>query len=220
LSFHCKRKLGLFFLWLRNIDPSLEHWMSCIWALHWAGSRWQVGFNGDDLVEWKSGLLSYKERACGRGKEMMTKYLRDTWWEEVTYCLPYIRLPKTSFIFTLKMETVMLAEAMDNSQHSTRLILESRSCTLNSSIENLKDKYKDHWRFNITSAYVNIPLLLSMWDAVLFVGWDLTELFERTFEECSEFKIQWFPSRNVGHSIPLTYQSVKRMARTAGLEIK
>jgi hypothetical protein len=33
-------------------------------------------------------------------------------------------------IFTLKMETAMFAETLDNFQHSTRLISESRSFTL------------------------------------------------------------------------------------------
>jgi hypothetical protein len=44
-----------------------------------------------------------------------------------THCLPYIRLPKTPnlYTFALKMATVMFAETLDNSEHSTRLILES-----------------------------------------------------------------------------------------------
>jgi hypothetical protein len=49
----------------------------------------------------------------------------------LAYCLPYIRLPKTPnhYRFTLKMATAMSAETMDNFQHSTQLIPESRSCT-------------------------------------------------------------------------------------------
>jgi hypothetical protein len=40
-----------------------------------------------------------------------------------TYCLPYIGLPKSPnhYTFTLKMATAMLAETLDNTQHSTRL---------------------------------------------------------------------------------------------------
>jgi hypothetical protein len=41
----------------------------------------------------------------------------------------------------LKMATAMLAETFDNFQHSTRLIPESRSCTLNSSRENRRTRY-------------------------------------------------------------------------------
>jgi hypothetical protein len=46
---------------------------------------------------------------------------------------PYIRLLKTSnhYKFTLKMATAMSSETLDNSQHSTRLIPESRDCTMN-----------------------------------------------------------------------------------------
>jgi hypothetical protein len=40
----------------------------------------------------------------------------------------------------LKMATAMFTETMDNSQHSTRLIPESRSYTLNSNRENLKTR--------------------------------------------------------------------------------
>jgi hypothetical protein len=48
-----------------------------------------------------------------------------------TYCLPYIRLPKSlnHYSFTLKMVTVMFVETLDNFQHSTWLIPENRSCT-------------------------------------------------------------------------------------------
>jgi hypothetical protein len=49
-----------------------------------------------------------------------------------TYCLPYFRLPKTPnhHTFTLKMATAILAETLDNSQHSMRLNPESRIYTL------------------------------------------------------------------------------------------
>jgi hypothetical protein len=55
-----------------------------------------------------------------------------------TYCLPYIRLPKTPNhnMFTLKMATSMSAETLEIFRHSTQLIPESRSCTMNSSREN------------------------------------------------------------------------------------
>jgi hypothetical protein len=48
------------------------------------------------------------------------------------YCLPYIRLPKTTnqYMYTLKMATSVFAETSDNFQHSTRLIPGSRSCAL------------------------------------------------------------------------------------------
>jgi hypothetical protein len=36
-----------------------------------------------------------------------------------------------NFVFTVKMATAMLAETLDNSEHSTLLITETRSCTLN-----------------------------------------------------------------------------------------
>jgi hypothetical protein len=57
-----------------------------------------------------------------------------------TYCLLYIRLPKTPnhYIFTLKMATEMFVETVGNFQHSTWLIPESWSCALNSSRENLR----------------------------------------------------------------------------------
>jgi hypothetical protein len=42
------------------------------------------------------------------------------------------------YIFTLKMATAMSAETFDNSQQPTRLIPESRCCTVNSSRENLR----------------------------------------------------------------------------------
>jgi hypothetical protein len=40
-----------------------------------------------------------------------------------TCSLPYLRLPKTPkhYMFTLKMVTAILAETLDNFQHSTRL---------------------------------------------------------------------------------------------------
>jgi hypothetical protein len=43
------------------------------------------------------------------------------------YYLPHVRLPKTPnhFMFTLKMAAAKFAETLDNSQHLTRLILES-----------------------------------------------------------------------------------------------
>jgi hypothetical protein len=46
----------------------------------------------------------------------------------VTYCLLYIRLPKTPsrYTFTLKMVTAMFAETLDSSLYSTWLITESR----------------------------------------------------------------------------------------------
>jgi hypothetical protein len=51
----------------------------------------------------------------------------------------YISLLKTpnKYTFTLKMATEMFTETLDNSQHSTMFIPESRSYTLNSSRENL-----------------------------------------------------------------------------------
>lgn len=42
-----------------------------------------------------------------------------------TSCLPYTLL----YTFSLKMATVISVETLDKSQHSTRLILESRSDT-------------------------------------------------------------------------------------------
>jgi hypothetical protein len=47
------------------------------------------------------------------------------------YCPPYISLLKTpnQYIFTLKMATAMFVETLDNFQHSSRLIPESRRCT-------------------------------------------------------------------------------------------
>jgi hypothetical protein len=58
------------------------------------------------------------------------------------YCLPHIRLPKTlkQYTFTLKMSSAVLSETLDNSQHSKRLIPESRSYTLSSSRENLRQR--------------------------------------------------------------------------------
>jgi hypothetical protein len=48
-----------------------------------------------------------------------------------TYCLPYIRFPKTPnhYTFTLKVATEMFAKTLDRSQHSTRLIPKSQSYT-------------------------------------------------------------------------------------------
>jgi hypothetical protein len=49
----------------------------------------------------------------------------------LTHCLPYTRLPKMSnhYILTLKMANAM-SVGTDNSQHSTKLIPKSQSCTL------------------------------------------------------------------------------------------
>jgi hypothetical protein len=56
-----------------------------------------------------------------------------------THYLPHIKLPKTPnhYTFTLKMVTAMFGETLDNSQHSTQLIPERRTYTLNTSRENL-----------------------------------------------------------------------------------
>jgi hypothetical protein len=43
-------------------------------------------------------------------------------------------------IFTLKIATAMFVETLDNFQHSSRFIPETRSCTLNSSCENLRTR--------------------------------------------------------------------------------
>jgi hypothetical protein len=51
------------------------------------------------------------------------------------------------------MATAMFAETLDNFQHSTRLIPESRSCTLNSSRENLKTRISINYRTFCT----NVP---------------------------------------------------------------
>jgi hypothetical protein len=62
----------------------------------------------------------------------------------VTYCLPYIRLQRTSnhYIFTLKIATSVFAEALDYFLHSTRLIPESRSCALYPSSEVFRLSYR------------------------------------------------------------------------------
>jgi hypothetical protein len=75
------------------------------------------------------------------------------WWSRIAGCyptgdehVPYIRLLKmpSHYIFTLKMATAVFSK-MDNFQHSTWLIPESQSCTLNSSHENLrKDESSPH----------------------------------------------------------------------------
>jgi hypothetical protein len=59
-----------------------------------------------------------------------------------THSLAYIWLPKTPnlYTFTLKMANAMLVETLDNSEHSTRLIPESQSYTLNSSCENQRTR--------------------------------------------------------------------------------
>jgi hypothetical protein len=41
---------------------------------------------------------------------------------------------------TLKMASAIFAETLDNSQHSTRLIPDSQSCTMDSSCENLRTR--------------------------------------------------------------------------------
>jgi hypothetical protein len=75
-----------------------------------------------------------------------------------TYCLPYIKLPKTpnQYILTLKMVTAMFAET-DKFHSSTRLSSESRSCTLNSSCENLITritlKYVEIYEFFLSVQY-------------------------------------------------------------------
>jgi hypothetical protein len=44
------------------------------------------------------------------------------------------------YIFTPKITTAILDETLDNFQHSTLLIPEGRSCTLNSSPESLRTR--------------------------------------------------------------------------------
>jgi hypothetical protein len=48
-----------------------------------------------------------------------------------TYCLPYIRLPKSPnhYTFTLKTATAMFAEMLDMSEHFTWLIPKNQSYT-------------------------------------------------------------------------------------------
>jgi hypothetical protein len=60
----------------------------------------------------------------------------------VTYCTtsPFEDEFCRVLIFTLKMATATFSETLDNFQHSTRLIPESRSCTLNSSREKLRTR--------------------------------------------------------------------------------
>jgi hypothetical protein len=48
-------------------------------------------------------------------------------------------------VFTLKMAAAEFAETLNNFQHSTLLIPESRSCTLNSSCENLRTRMNEHF---------------------------------------------------------------------------
>jgi hypothetical protein len=48
----------------------------------------------------------------------------------------------SQYIFTLKMATEMFAETLENFKNSTRLIPESRSCTLNSTNENVRTRIK------------------------------------------------------------------------------
>jgi hypothetical protein len=62
--------------------------------------------------------------------------------KSATYCLPYIRLPKSPNhgIFTLKMATAVFSETLDDTQQSTRLTSESRRYTVNSSHENLRSR--------------------------------------------------------------------------------
>jgi hypothetical protein len=59
-----------------------------------------------------------------------------------TFCLPYIGLSKTSnhCIFTLKMTAIMFAEMLVIFQHFTQFHLGRRSCTHNSSRENLNTR--------------------------------------------------------------------------------
>jgi hypothetical protein len=58
-------------------------------------------------------------------------------------------LSAKKWMHNTKMATVILAETFDNFQHSTQLILESRSCTLKSSCENpsrrmSKNEFRNH----------------------------------------------------------------------------
>jgi hypothetical protein len=60
------------------------------------------------------------------------------------------------------MATAMFAEMLDNSQHSTRLIPESRSFTMNSSRENLRTRttllyLKCHYFTYLHSRHLGIP---------------------------------------------------------------
>jgi uncharacterized protein YbaP (TraB family) len=49
-------------------------------------------------------------------------------------------------IFTLKMATGVFVETLDNSKHSTRLIPESRSFTMNTGSENLNKDLHNYRR--------------------------------------------------------------------------
>jgi hypothetical protein len=53
------------------------------------------------------------------------------------------------------MATAMFAEALENFQHSMRLIPESRSCTLNSSRENVRTRaFYEHTETSYSFVYV------------------------------------------------------------------
>jgi hypothetical protein len=54
--------------------------------------------------------------------------------------MAYYKVLTDIHLDTLKMATVMLAEALDNYQHSTRLIPESRSYSLNFRRENVRTR--------------------------------------------------------------------------------
>jgi hypothetical protein len=82
--------------------------------------------------------------------------------KSIIRCLSNEEIPTFVYKFILKMATAMLAETLDNFQHSTRLIPECRSCTLISSRVNLRTRTMSYCR---TESIKNIfqNFWLSIW---------------------------------------------------------
>jgi transposase-like protein len=70
-------------------------------------------------------------------------------------CQTYIRAPEPKKISTLKMETILFAEMLENIQHSWPLTHENRSCTLNFSYRKLKITNFIYACFNVSKMEVN-----------------------------------------------------------------
>jgi hypothetical protein len=72
-----------------------------------------------------------------------------------TYCLLYIRLPKSPihYTFTLKMANAVFAKTLDNSQHLMQLNTKSQSYTLNYSSKNLRTRNRLSGNFYVLTKH-------------------------------------------------------------------